>query len=406
MAAFYGNSAKLDHDARAVLYSRSMEKMYQRYPDDKEAAAFYALSLLGSTPPRDKTFANRKQAGAVLQKLFAEEPNHPGVAHYLIHSYDKPQLAALGLDAARRYARIAPASPHALHMPSHIFARVGLWQDDIDSNLASIAATRKTAAMHMGGAGHQFHAMDFLVYAYLQSGHEAEVSRVIEEAKNRPEMKDLHGEDSEERTYALTKFPAIYALEMRHWPEAAALMPVAKADSADEAITFGARAMGAARSGNPSAARKDLEKLGSIQKAMAGKQKSYASDEVEILLQEASAWVAHAEGKDDEALATLRAVADDEDATGAEQTAIPAREMLADLLLELKRPGPALAEYENSLKFTPNRFNGLYGAARAAEMVGKPEKAATYYAQLVKSCEGSGSTRPELSQAKALVAKR
>jgi tetratricopeptide (TPR) repeat protein len=281
-----------------------------------------------------------------------------------------------------------------------------LWQDDIDSNLASIAATRKTAAMHMGGAGHQFHAMDFLVYAYLQSGHEAEVSRVIEEAKNRPEMKDLHGEDSEERTYALTKFPAIYALEMRHWPEAAALMPVAKADSADEAITFGARAMGAARSGNPSAARKDLEKLGSIQKAMAGKQKSYASDEVEILLQEASAWVAHAEGKDDEALATLRAVADDEDATGAEQTAIPAREMLADLLLELKRPGPALAEYENSLKFTPNRFNGLYGAARAAEMVGKPEKAATYYAQLVKSCEGSGSTRPELSQAKALVAKR
>ena len=168
---------KLNHEARAKAYSDAMKKVYESYPDDHEAAVFYALSLLASEPHDDETFANRKQAAAVLEKLFAIEPDHPGVAHYLIHAYDKPQLAQLGLPAARRYAEIAPAAPHALHMPSHIFARVGLWQDDINSNLASIAATRETAAMHMGGEGHQFHAMDFLIYAYLQSGREADASQ-------------------------------------------------------------------------------------------------------------------------------------------------------------------------------------------------------------------------------------
>ena len=174
ISAFYSNSDKLDHDARAKAYSDAMKKVYESYPDDHEAAVFYALSLLASEPHHDETFANRKQAAAILEPLFASEPDHPGVAHYLIHAYDKPQLAQLGIPAARRYAQVAPAAPHALHMPSHIFARVGLWQDDINSNLASIAATRKTAAMHMGGEGHQFHAMDFLFYAYLQSGREAD----------------------------------------------------------------------------------------------------------------------------------------------------------------------------------------------------------------------------------------
>ena len=174
IAAFYSDSKKLNHDARAKAYSDAMKKVYETYPDDHEAAVFYALSLLASEPHDDATFANRKQAAAILEKLFATEPDHPGVAHYLIHAYDKPQLAQLGLPAARRYAQIAPAAPHALHMPSHIFARVGLWQDDINSNLASIAATRKTAAMGMGGEGHQFHAMDFLFYAYMQSGRDAD----------------------------------------------------------------------------------------------------------------------------------------------------------------------------------------------------------------------------------------
>src|SRR5258707_9418415 len=229
MKAFYSKRKKADHGARALAYSVAMEKVYRKYPDDHEAAAFYALSLLAAEPDNDATFANRKEAGAVLEKLFAAERNHPGAVHYLFHSYDKPQLAQLGLPAPRRYAQIAPAAPHALHMPSHIFARLGLWQDDINSNLASIAATRKTAAMHMGGEGHQFHAMDFLVSAYMQSGREADALKVIDEVKAMPAMKDMYGKGYDPRVYALVAFPARYALEMHHWAEAAALTPVPEA---------------------------------------------------------------------------------------------------------------------------------------------------------------------------------
>ena len=203
IAAFYSGS-KLDHAERAKAYSDAMKKVYESYPDDHEAAAFYALSLLASEPHHDETFANRKAAAAILEKLFATEPDHPGVAHYLIHSYDKPQLAQLGIPAARRYAQVAPAAPHALHMPSHIFARVGLWQDDINSNLASVAATRKTAAMGMGGEGHQFHAMDFLVYAYLQSGREADAAKMIDEIKTMPKMESMYGHDFDPQTNALS----------------------------------------------------------------------------------------------------------------------------------------------------------------------------------------------------------
>jgi hypothetical protein len=203
MDEFYRGKRRDYHD-RASTYCQAMATTHQDYPDDREAASFYALSLLASEPDNDTTFANRKQAAAILEKLFAVEPHHPGVAHYLIHSYDKPQLAQLGLPAARGYAQIAPAAPHALHMPSHIFARLGLWQDDINSNLASIAASRKTAAMHMGGEGHQFHAMDFLVYAYLQSGREADAQRVIDEVKAMPAKKDdMYGMDFDPRTDAL-----------------------------------------------------------------------------------------------------------------------------------------------------------------------------------------------------------
>ena len=400
--AFYSNSKKRDHDAGADAYTRAMEQMYQRYPDDREPAAFYALSLLASEPHNDSTFANRKKAGAVLEKLFAEEPNHPGVAHYLIHTYDKPQLAAQGLSAARSYAKIAPASPHALHMPSHIFARLGLWQDDIDSNLASIAATRKTAAMHMGGAGHQYHAMDFLVYAYLQSGHEAEAQRVYEEVKTLPAAKE-YGFDP--HAYALTRFPAIYAVELHHWNEAAALTPVPDTELGDNAITYWARAIGAARSGNAAEARKNIAEIESIHQQLLAKNKKFFAEVVDQDRKEAEAWVAHAEGKDDDAIKTLRALAEKEESTGEEPEGILAREMLADLLLDMKRPEQALTEYEADLKFNPNRFDGLYGAARAAEMAGKSKEASTYYAQLVKVCDGANSDRPELSRAKSLLAK-
>jgi len=406
MDAFY-HGEKRDFYDRANAYSKAMETAYQRYPEDREAAAFYALSLLASEPDNDTTFANRKQAAAVLEKLFAVEPDHPGVAHYLIHSYDKPQLAALGLPAAERYAKIAPAAPHALHMPSHIFARLGLWQEDIDSNLASIAATRKAEAMHMGGGGHQFHAMDFLGYAYLQSGREAAALRVIEEVKATPAANDnMYGMDFDPRINALATFSARYALEMHHWTDAASLAPVPGAKDGDNSITYWARAVGAARAGNVADARKDVAEIEAIRVTLTKQKKKSFAEGVEQDRQEAGAWVAHAEGKNDEALKTLRAIAEKEEAEGDEPVAIPAREMLADMLLDMNRPEQALAEYEQDLKFNPNRFNGLYGAARAAELAGKSEKSNTYYAQLVHVCAGSNSDRPELSRAKALLAQK
>jgi hypothetical protein len=407
IGAFYGNSDKLDHAARAKAYSDAMKKVYESYPDDHEAAVFYALSLLASEPHHDSTFANRKQAAAILEKLFAIEPDHPGVAHYLIHSYDKPQLAELGIPAARRYAQIAPASPHAIHMPSHIFARVGLWQDDITSNLASVAATRKTAAMGMGGEGHQFHALDFLVYAYLQSGREAEAAKVIDEVKAMPRMEThMYGHDYDPQTAALSGFPAMYDLELRHWSDAAALTPVPGALPGDLEITYWARAIGAARSGNLAQAHKDLDQIEAIRKQYLADKKPEMAEGVVQEIQEASAWIAHAEGRDDEALASLRALADKNDKLGNEPHATPAREMLADMLVEAKRPQQALAEYQTDLKLNPNRFNGLYGAARAAEAAGKQSDANEYYALLVKTCEGGSSTRPELSRARELLAQK
>src|SRR5450432_4491320 len=409
--AYFGKAPQgkkdYDHASRATAYSEAMEQVALHHADDREAVVFYALSLLASQPPHDTTFVNRKKAAAILEKVFAEDPNHPGVAHYLIHSYDKPQLAELGLPAARSYAKIAPAAPHALHMPSHIFARLGLWQDDIDSNLASIAATRKTAAMHMGGEGHQFHAMDFLVYAYLQSGHEAEAQHVIDEVKAMPPMKDMYGVGFDPRISSLVSFPAKYELELHHWANAAALVPVAGADIGDNSITYWARAIGAARSGNLDQARKDLAEIEAIHQALlAAKERAVFAEAVEQGQQEAAAWIAHAEGKNDAAMQSLRTIAEREEATGDEPIAIPAREMLADLLLDMNRPEQALLEFQADLKFNPNRFDGLYGAAHAAEMAGKGESANAYYTQLIKSCEGSNSDRPELGRARAQLAKK
>jgi tetratricopeptide (TPR) repeat protein len=400
--AFYSGSRKRDYKARAAAYSAAMKKAYGAYPDDHEAAAFYALSLLAF----DEDKGHRQQAAAVLEKLFAIEPDHPGVAHYLIHTYDTPEMAELGIPAARRYAQIAPAAPHALHMPSHIFARVGLWQDDINSNLASVAATRKTAAMGMGGEGHQFHAMDFLVYAYLQSGREAEVQKLIEDVKTMPPIHDMYGMDFDPRAYALTVFPADYAMELRHWSEAAALMPVDKANTADHSVTYWARTIGAARSGNVEQAKKELAEIESVRQKLLAQKKNDQAEVIARDYQEASAWVQHGEGKDDDALAALRKLADETDKNDNNPEIISAREMLADLLLELKRPQEALVEYRADLKLRPNRFNGLYGAAQAAEQAGKQSDANGYYATLLKSCEGGSSTRPELSHAKELVASK
>jgi tetratricopeptide (TPR) repeat protein len=406
IGAFYSNSEKSDHAARAKAYSDAMKKVYESYPDDHEAAAFYALSLLASEPHDDRTLANRKQAASILEKLFAIEPDHPGVAHYLIHSYDKPQLAELGLPAARRYAQIAPVAPHALHMPSHIFARVGLWQDDINSNLASIAATRKTAAMGMGGEGHQFHAMDFLVYAYLQSGREAEAQKVIDEIRAMPPTHDMYGMGIDMRVFDQSRFEASYALELHDWQKAASLTTVPGADPEYNSVTYLAKAVGAARSGQLEDARKDVGEVKSIAKTLRDKKKSDEADFLDRQTAEPLAWIAHAEGKDDEAVKMLRTVAEKETDGFSETGYLPAEEMLGDLLLDAKRPQQALVEYQADLKLNPNRFDGLYGAARAAEEAGKQSDAEEYYALLVKTCDGGSSTRPELSRARELLAKK
>ncbi len=406
IGAFYGDSEKLDHAARAQAYSDAMKKVYEAYPDDHEAATFYALSLLASEPHGDSTFANRKAAAAILEKLFATEPDHPGVAHYLIHAYDKPQLAQLGIPAARRYAQVAPAAPHALHMPSHIFARVGLWQDDINSNLASVAATRKTAAMHMGGEGHQFHAMDFLFYAYLQSGREADARALMAEIKAMPEMHDMYGLGFDPHLAMEAHLEALYPLEMRDWAAAAALTPVAVPNTAEESAGYWAKAIGSAHLHQPEEVRKDVATITAIhQKFVDDKKKDFA-EATENDLKQAQAWLAFAEGNYDDAVEALRPIADKEDTMGDEPQGIPTREMIAEMLLEAKRPQQALAEYQIDLKFNPNRFNGLAGAARAAEEAGKPSEANEYYAALLKVCAGGSSTRPELSRAKELLAKK
>jgi hypothetical protein len=406
ISAFYSNSKKLKHDARAHAYSDAMKKVYEAYPDDHEAAVFYALSLLASEPHDDTTFANRKAAAVILEKLFAAEPDHPGVAHYLIHAYDKPQLAQLGLPAARRYAQVAPAAPHALHMPSHIFARVGLWQDDINSNLASIAASRKSAAMGMGGESHQFHAMDFLFYAYMQSGRDADARALIEEIRAMPAKKDdMYGKGYDPHAAMLAYLSALYPIEMHDWAAAAALPPAEIAGTAEDSESYWARAIGSAHLRKPDDVRKDLAAIDTIHKKLAAEKSEFA-DIVDGDRKEAEAWLAFAEGKDDDAVEALRPIADKEDSLGDEPHGVPAREMIADMLLEAKRPQQALVEYQTDLKLNPNRFDALSGAARAAEATGKQTEAAEYYAQLLKVCDGSNSTRPELGRARELVAQK
>jgi tetratricopeptide (TPR) repeat protein len=380
-----------------------MEQLYRDYPNDHEAAAFYALSLVAIEPP---TLANRKAAADILEKLFSVEPDHPGAAHYLIHAYDTPELAQLGLAAARRYAQIAPSAPHAVHMPSHIFARLGLWQEDISSNLDSIAAARRGGALHMGDEGQQFHAIDFLAYAYLQSGRESEVPPLIQEMKALPETKDMYVIGYDPRISAIIELSAMYALELHHWSEAASLIPIPVKTGADDSITYWARAIGAARSGNLIQAREDIEKIDTIHKAMLAEKKADWAVDVDQDHKEASAWLAHAEGRNDEGIAQLRPIADKEEGEFEVSEGIPAREMLGDILMEMNRPEEALAEYEADLKVNPNRFNAVYGAARAAELAGAREKAARYYSQLVKDCSDGNSNRPELNLARSFTESR
>ena len=400
LAGFYAGE-KVEYEKRTAAWCAGMEKVYADSPKDREAAAFYALSLLVSEHD-DKTLANSRKAIEILDRLLQEAPSHPGAAHYLIHAADNPNLAALGLPAARRYAQIAPAAPHALHMPSHIFARLGLWQEDIQSNLASLAAARQTSGMHIG-AENQVHAMEFLEYAYLQIGMENKAHEMIEQLQSVREQ-DLNPGLDGYLDWQRAQFPARYALELRHWKEAAALESAA-ADPRARAATYWARAIGAGHLHDAAAARDAVAQYDRMVEAVRKGDHAYRAKFMETNRNEAQAWLSFAEGKNEEALSLLRSIADKQDAFGKGEVELPAREMLADMLLELGRTREALLEYEKSLKTDPNRFNGLYGAGRAAELALEPEKAAGYYAQLLKNCENQApSFRPEIAHARASLA--
>jgi hypothetical protein len=411
MEAFYANAETLDHRARAAAFEKAMDQLAAKYPADKEAAIFHAVALLGTAFPGDKTYATERKAAAILNAILPEAPKHPGVAHYLIHSFDSPALADLALPAARSYAKIAPSSPHALHMPSHIFTRLALWNESIESNLASRAAARaRMARLHPGATSFEdLHAQDYLAYAYLQGGQDAKARAVLDE------LSAVQKFDQEQfaAAYALSAVPARYALERRQWAEAAALtarpatFPWTKFPNA-EAVTWFARGIGAARSGDAAGARADVLKLASIQKALAEANNSYWAGQVEIQRTAAAAWLARAEKKDDEALTLMRTAADLEDKTEKHPVTpgsiVPARELLGELLLDLNRPADALREYEASLKIAPGRFNGIAGAARAAEMSGDRAKARALYASLVELGKASEPPRAELKSARAFMA--
>src|SRR5271163_4146569 len=403
---FYTDTGNLDHRTRALAYEKAMDQLQARYADDHEAAIFHALALLATAPPTDKTYVNQKKAGAILEPLFLEQPEHPGIAHYIIHAYDYPPLAPMALDAARRYAQIAPESPHALHMPSHIFTRLGLWQESIDSNLVSAASAQKNNA-----PGNELHAKDYLIYAYLQGAQDLEAKRALEAPPaGRPDDPQyMNG------LYAVGTSPARYAVERHAWSEAAALTVPPNIFPGGrwawtEANLYYARALGASHTGQLEVARKDLVQLTSLRDTLVQNNETYWADQVDIQRESTAAWLSFAEGRRDEALQQMRSAAEHEDKTDKNNVTpgviVPARELLGEMLLESKQPAQAMTEFETTLRTAPNRFNALAGAARAAKLSGDQEKAKTYYAELLAICQHADGDRPELQDARSLLTQK
>ncbi len=403
VAELYRDYETVDQPTRVLAYERRMDALRREYPDDPEAAIFYALALTQTAPPTDKSYRNLLAAGAILEPLFEAQPDHPGIAHYIIHCYDVPALAPKALGAATRYAAIAPSAPHALHMPSHTFTRVGHWEDSIATNIASADAARRDKAIP-----EVLHALDYQAYAYLQTAQDEAVRRLLGQLPSlAPQIAGgtLAGAPPTAGFFALAAIPARYALERNAWDEAAALAPLETAYLFPDSVTHFARALGAARAGRADAARADLARLEALARALHAKNDAYWAEQVEIQHDVASAWVAYAGGRRAEALAAMREAADREDRS--EKSAIspgplvPARELLGDMLLESGQPAEALAAYEASMAKEPNRFRGLAGAARAAAAAGRPDVAERYRARLVELCpKGDTQGRPELAQAR------
>ncbi len=382
---------------RMKSLSDAFEIVARRFPDDDEAQIFSAIYLTATQSPSEKTFASALKAAAILEVQFKKHPDHPGVAHYLIHSYDYPPIAERGLNAAKRYSEIAPSAPHALHMPSHIFTRVGAWQDSARMNERSAAVAKAGKEF-----SDQLHAMDYLAYAYLQLGRDADARRVAEEAA---EVKTLG--PAQGAPYAWAAIPARLAVERGAWKEAAKLEPRASRFPHTVAFTHFARALGAARSGDPAAAERDVQELARIAETLKTAKDAYWTTEVEVQRLGAAAWAAFAKGKREEALNLMRASAELE--AKSEKSAVspgrlvPANELLGDMLLEDGKPAEALAAYEQSQLRDPNRYRSLHGAGQAAARSGNRDKARTYYGRLLENA-GAGDPRPELRAAREYLA--
>jgi tetratricopeptide (TPR) repeat protein len=398
VAAYWEDWANRPERVRQGNRARAFETLAARYPNDDEAQIFYALYLAGTQSLADQTYKSYRGAAEILEKQFAKHPEHPGVAHYLIHSYDAPPIAVKGVPAARRYAGIAPSSPHALHMPSHIFTRVGSWAESIATNERSAVAARQDRDFD-----EQLHAMDYMVYAHLQLAHDADARRVMEDAAGVSGFTTLRFAGP----YAQAAMPARYALERGDWKQAMTLEPRQSQFPFTVALTYFARALGAARSGDAAAAEKEVQELAQLRYALQTAKNEYWATEVEISRLGAAAWTALALGRPEEALTLMRTAADMEDKNEKHIVTpgriLPARELLGEMLLERARPADALKELETSQVREPGRFRGYYGAAQAAAQSGDTAKAKRYFTKLVELA-GDSSARREVAEARAFLA--
>lgn len=394
--------------SRLDAYCDAMAKVATRYPADSEASIFYALSLAMSADLSDKTYAKQLEAGAILERLFRKEPHHPGVSHYIIHTYDFPQLAPRALVAARAYAKIAPDSPHALHMPSHIFTRLGLWDESANSNIASIAAARQE-----NNITEELHAGDYLVYAYLQSGRDAAARQVLKdlpemESRLRPDVVPIGAAPVSAAYFAMAAIPARYALERGDWAAASTLQVHPTQYPYTDAITWFARGMGAARLGEATEARNAARELAAIHQRLIDTNEGYWALQLEIQEADVLAWAALANKDSSGALAEMHKAVELENAT--EKSVItpgsiaPATELSGEMFLELNRPGDALRQFEATLTKEPNRFRSLYGAAKAAKLMGSARLAQRFAATLLKVCAHADYPgRAELATARAIA---
>ena len=383
-ASVFFSGANTPHAQRAKAYETAMAGVAKRYPDDTETQVFYALALVSTAPLTDRTHANQKRAADILEPLHARYPEHPGITHYLIHAYDSAELAPRGLEAARAYSKIAPSAPHALHMPSHIFTRLGYWDDSIASNSAA-----RAAAQAEGDVGEALHAMDYMTYAYLQRGQDADAERLVADVRA---MKTLAA-GKFKIGYAANAMPVRLAIERRRWDIAAKLVPLPDSEPHVAAIVYWANAVGHARGGHPDDAARDIAKIDECVAALRAKNDTYWTTQTEVLAGSARAWQLAASGRNDEAIAQLRSAADAEDATEKRPVTpgpiVPAREQLGDLLLEQNRAADALRELGIALAESPNRRGALTAAARAAELAGDADTAAAMRARLADAASGA-----------------